>query len=263
MSSWVRQTITEPAFPDIQWSRPERRDQAGKLLIVGGNQHGFSAPAEAFAAANKAGVGVSRVLLPNKLQKTVSKLFPPAEFGTSTPSGSFSTAALGELLEIAAWADGTLLAGDFGHNSETAVLLEAFLTKHSGQVTIVQDAAEYFISASQTVIDRADTLLVLNMAQLQKLATHAHFTPAITQSMDLLQLIEALHQFSELHSCYIVVKHLDNLLVAVDGQVSTTKIPSSTDAWRVATAAQTSVWWLQHPTQPFQALTTAITAKHA
>jgi hypothetical protein len=129
---WQRQTADKPLFPDLLWSRPETKRTAGKLLIVGGNAHGFSAAAEAYGAAAKAGIGTARVLLPDSLQKTVGKVFAAGEYAPSTPSGSFSQQALAELLELAQWADGVLLAGDFGRNSETAILLESFAAKYQG-----------------------------------------------------------------------------------------------------------------------------------
>ncbi|MDO8591435.1 MAG: hypothetical protein Q7R60_00720, partial [bacterium] len=77
---WLKQTKDKPLFPDLLWSRPENKRLAGKLLVVGGNLYGFSAPGTAYGAALKAGVGTARVLLPDKLQKTVGKLIPEAEF---------------------------------------------------------------------------------------------------------------------------------------------------------------------------------------
>ena len=41
-------------------------------------------------------------------------------------------AALAPLLDLAQWADGVLLAGDIGRNSETTVLLETFMSKYHG-----------------------------------------------------------------------------------------------------------------------------------
>ncbi|HXY18323.1 MAG TPA: hypothetical protein VEH48_02805, partial [Candidatus Nitrosopolaris sp.] len=131
-TNWLRQTPDKPLFPDLLWSRPENKRQRGKLLIVGGNSHGFAAPASAFAAAGTAGIGAARVLLPDATQKTIGTGFTDAVFAPSTPSGSFSRQALAELLENAGWADGVLLAGDFGRNSETAILLESFLDKYKG-----------------------------------------------------------------------------------------------------------------------------------
>ncbi len=256
--TWLKQTNTAPAFPDMAWSQPERRDQAGKLLIVGGNQYGFSAPAEAFAAASAAGIGVSRVLLPSKLKSTVGALFPEAEFAPSTPSGSFARMSLAELLDAAAWSDGVLLAGDVGHNSETALVLESFISKHSGQITITQDVAEYVITNPNVVLHRPSTTLVLSMGQLQKLAKHSKSSDPITQAMGLPELANWLSNFTTKHRVNIVTKHLDHVVVAVAGQVSSTPNNTATKPWRVSTAARAATWWLQHPSQPFQAITTAM-----
>lgn len=256
-SFWHRQSADKPLFPDLLWSRPENRLHAGKLLVVGGNAHGFSAPAEAFNEAGKAGVGTARVVLPDALQKTVGKFFPEAEFVPSTPSGSLSQKALGELLALGQWADGVLLAGDLGRNSETAILLEKFTKEHTGQLSLTKDSADYFLNLPQ-ILDRPDTTLVVSFAQLQKLAIAANFTKPFTFDMDLVRLVDMLHDFTEMHPASIMVKHLRNIIVAVGGQVSTTKLVEDKEVWRVATAAHASVWWLQNSTKPFEALTTSI-----
>lgn len=255
---WLRQEKGKPLFPELEWSRPENRQQAGKLLIVGGNLYGFAAPAEAFACASRAGIGSARVLLPNAVQKIVGRVLEAGEYAPSTPSGSFSQKALDELLFSAHWADAVLLAGDLGRNSETAILLEKFLGKYSGAVTITKDAVEYAVSAPQTILNRADTLLVLSLSQLQRLGTAAKMPQAITFSMDLLRLTEWLHDFTTRYRPYIIVKHLDSLIVAVNGQVSTTRIQEPQQVWRVLCAASAAVWWLQNPQKPFEAVTTSI-----
>jgi len=257
-SYWHKQTSDKPLFPDMLWSRPENRAHAGKLLIVGGNAHGFAAPAEAFAESDKAGVGVTRVVLPNVLQKTVGKIFAAGEYAPSTPSGSFAQTALAELLADSAWADGVLLAGDFGKNSETAILLEKFADKYHGQLTITKDAAEYFVGIPESIVTRLETTLVISLAQLQRLGVNAHFPTAFTFGMDLLHLVDALHEFTQAHACNIVVKHLDNIFVAAKGQVSSTKLTQDPEIWRVKTAAHVATWWLQNPSKTFEALTTSV-----
>lgn len=254
---WHKQTTAKPLFSNLLWSRPENRQLAGKLLIFGGNVHGFAAPATAYQTAMAAGVGVARVLLPDALQKTVGRVFEAGEFAPSTPSGSFSQKALAELLDLSQWADGVLACGDLGRNSETAIVLEAFAKKYSGQLTLTKDAADYSISTPQTALARPDTLLVLSLAQLQKLAIHAGSPKAVTFGMSLLHLVDFLHEFSQHHPLHIIVKHLDNLFVAVNGQVSTTTLSVDMDIWRVAAATHASVWWLQNPSKSFEALTTA------
>jgi NAD(P)H-hydrate repair Nnr-like enzyme with NAD(P)H-hydrate dehydratase domain len=240
------------------WSRPENKKLAGKLLIVGGNAHGFAAAGEAYTQAVKAGVGTARVLLPSSLQKTVGKVLEAGEYAPSTPSGSFSRQALAEFLAMSNWADGVLLAGDFGRNSETAILLEQFVQKHSGQLTLTKDALDYFTKTPTELLGRQETLLVASFAQLQKLAIGARFKTAFTFDMNFLHLVDALHEFSQLHQVAIIVKHLDTIFVAVNGQVSTTRLDQDQEVWRIKTAAKTSVWWLQNPSNAFEALTTAI-----
>jgi len=254
-TNWQRQTPDKPLFPDLLWSRPENRTQAGKLLIVGGNAQGFAAAGEAYQAAVKAGIGTARVLLPDSLQKTVGKVFEAGEYAPSTPSGSFGRQALAELLDMSQWSDGVLLAGDLGRNSETAVLLDEFSAKYENQLTVTQDAADYFTKTA-TMLDRQNTLLVISFAQLQKLAANARFARAFKFDMDFLHLVEALHEFTEQHEAPIIVKHLDNVLVAVNGQVSTTKLKSKPA--EIEVAAHAAVWWLQNPIRTFEALTTAV-----
>lgn len=258
---WQRQTADAPLFPNLLWSRPENRIQAGKLLVVGGNRHGFAAVATAYAEAVKAGIGSARALLPDSLQKTVGRVFEAGEYAPSTPSGSFAQSALDELLAMAAWSDGVLLAGDFGRNSETAILLEKFSDKYGGQLTITKDAADYFVASPQPLLARPGTTFVISFAQLQQLGIHARFATPFTFDMGLLHLIEALHDLTQHHAAHIVTKHLQTILVAVNGQVSTTKLGQDKDVWRVATAAQTAVWWLQNPDQAFQALSSALVAE--
>lgn len=260
---WHKQRPDEPLYQDLLWSRPENKRTAGKLLIIGGNVHGFAAAGEAFAAAQAAGIGTARVLLPDVLQKVVGSHFETAEFAPSTPAGSLSQAALAAALEQAAWADGTLVAGDLGRNSETAILLEKFLSKQAGLSILTKDAADYAINLTATLTNRQNTYLVISVAQLQKLFITAKSPFAITFSMDLLHMVDALHGFTEKHSIGLIVKHLDMVFAAKNGQVSTTPTDlDNEENWRVAAAAQASVWLLQNPAKPFEALTTSLINKN-
>jgi NAD(P)H-hydrate repair Nnr-like enzyme with NAD(P)H-hydrate dehydratase domain len=258
---WHKQASDEPLYPDLLWSRPENRQHAGKLLIIGGNLYGFAAPAEAYQESLKAGVGAACVLLPDAT-KTHFTHFQGGtlemEFAPSTPSGSFSQKALVEFLQLGSWADSVLLAGDLGRNSETAILLEKFAASFAGQLVVAKDAADYFTSSPQKILERPDTTLVISLAQLQKLARMAKFPQAFTFGMDLLHLVDRLHKFTQQYQTNIIVKHLENIIVAANGQVSTTKLATDQDIWRVKTAAHASVWWLQNPGKTFEALTTAV-----
>ncbi len=254
---WHKQTVDKPLFPDLLWSRPENKRQAGKLLIVGGNLHGFAAPAEAYQLAMQAGIGSVKVLLPDALKKVVGPIIENGEYAPSTPSGSFSQKAVDELLALSDWADGVLLAGDFGRNSETAIVIEKFLIKSGALVTLTKDAVDYVTSASP-LLKRSDTVLVLSIAQLQRLAKKLQPAHAVRFSMDLLQMVEALHTISRTSGYGFITKHLEHLFVAVNGNVSSIKLSADMPLWRVKSAAQVSVWWLQNPSKTFEALTTGI-----
>jgi ADP-dependent NAD(P)H-hydrate dehydratase / NAD(P)H-hydrate epimerase len=252
-TNWLRQT-SEPLFPDLIWSRPENKRQAGKLLIVGGDANGFAAPASAYSAALKAGIGTTRVLLPSALQKTLGKHFAEAEFAPSTPSGSFSRQALDSFLESANWADGVLLAGDFGRNSETAILLDSFVEKYTGQLTIAGDGLDYFLDSKNSVLGRDHTLLVINLGKLQKLAKNNRAGTPVLHAMNLHELITVLSDWTNSSAVSFITKHADNLVVAANGKASTT--PETTDSnWQADLAAYASVWQLQTPDKPFEALT--------
>lgn len=253
---WHKQTPEQPLFPDMQWSRPENRMHAGKLLIIGGNLHGFAAPAEAYGESLEAGVGASRVMLPDKLMRTVGKVFPEAEYAPSTQIGSFAQNALGEFMTAAEWADGILLAGDFGKNSETAIVIESFLQKYDGSMTLCCDAVDQLIANVELLFTRPDTTLVLDFSQLQKLAIQAKFSRAFTSDMDFVHFLEALHEFSRDTIAHLVVQRDSQWFVAVDGKVSSTLQDWSS----TTTAAHASVWLLQNPNKPFEALTTSLVA---
>jgi NAD(P)H-hydrate repair Nnr-like enzyme with NAD(P)H-hydrate dehydratase domain len=255
---WHKQDAAKPIFEALAWSRPENRAAAGKLLIIGGNLHAFAAPAQAYGEALNAGVGTARVLLPAATKKMVGPILENVEYSPSTPSGSFGRQALADFLDLGQWAEGVLIAGDTGRNSETAITVENFALKYHGQLTITKEAVEYFYHQAEAVLRRENTLLVATIAQVQKLAAAAKFPRPILFSMGPAQLADVLHDFTQSFSAHLVIKHMDTFFVAAEGQVSTTKDSKGLKTWRSATSAHAAVWWLQNPAKPFEALTTAV-----
>ena len=254
---WVKQG-SEPLFPDMLWSRPENRAQAGKLLIVGGNVHGFTAPAAAYRAAEAAGIGTARVILPQSLEKTVSKVFPEASYAPSTSSGGFGQAALADIYDQAQWADGVLLAGDLGRNSETIVMVDTLLEKYEGTVVAVQDASDIITADPITALHRPHTTVICSLQQLQRLGTSAHFPRAFTSDMGLVKLVETLQEFTKRYTVNVVICHEGHCVVAANGRLSTTKT-DRLDTRPVQTAASAATWLIQNPARPFEALTTSLT----
>lgn len=255
---WHRQSASKPLFEQLLWSRPQNMLTAGKLLIIGGSAHGFAAPATAFQAASVSGAGSVKVLLPDVLKKALGGQFEAGEYAPSTPSGSFARQALAEMIGFAGWADGVLLAGDLGHNSETAVVLEQFVQRYTGQLTLAKDSTDYFYNQPRILAERPETTVVISLAQLQKLLKALSYPQPITFGMELLQLVETLHRFTSEHRLQIIVRHKGYTVVGSGGKVSTTPSGDENAPWRVNTAAAVAVWWLQNPSKPFQALTTAL-----
>jgi hypothetical protein len=256
-TNWLKQAPDKPLFDDLLWSRPENRLHAGKLLIIGGNKHAVVAPGIAFSAAVKADAGTVRVLLPNATQKMIGKLFPEAEFAPSTPSGSFSRTALDQLLENASWADGVLLAGDFGRNSETAILLDSFAGKFNGSITVAQDGLDYFLNKNSILFSRPNTSAIINFGKLQKLAQNNRPQPPIRYSMNLRQLVEVLNEWTSQFPIQLITNFANQFIAAADDKVSTTPMSEESN-WQTELASYAATWLMQQPAKPFKALTTAV-----
>ncbi len=253
-SYWQQQSNDTPLFPDILWSRPETKQGAGKLLIVGGNSFGFAAPGQAFASATDAGIGIVRVLLPEALRKIVGSHLLEAEFAPNNPSGSFSREALDALLMHSHWADAVLLAGELGRNSETAVTLESFVKKYQGLLTITRDAADYFLKTPSDILNRPDTLVVVSIEQLQKLAMHDGYDEPLLFSMGATLVAAWLHEFSLLHQAHLILCHDGQIFVGSKGRVVSQRTDTDEKMWRVSTAARATVFWLQQPAKAYESL---------
>lgn len=255
---WHRQTMAEPLFPDIEWQKPEQRNLAGKLLIIGGNKLGFAAVAQAYNDAKTAGVGECRAILPEALKPVIDKFAFDCVFVPTNPSGGMSKEALPALLAAAAWADAILIIGDTGRNSETAIALEQLLSKVNKPTVVTRDAVDLLRANTTELLQRPHTTFVLSLAQLQKLFQAVYYPKTILFSMQLLTLVETLHKFTISYPTTIVVFHQNQLLVAHDGEVSTTPWDDTMMIWRGSVATRASVYWLQNIQKPFQAITTSI-----
>lgn len=257
-SYWRQQTPEKPLFPDVEWSRPEQRTMRGRLGIIGGNKLGFAGVAEAYTTALQAGAGEVRVLLPDCLRSTVPKAMTDVVFGACNPSGSLSRDAAPELAAITAWASGILLAGDAGRNSETAIAYSDLIREYAGPLVITRDAIDLVKNDSEQLVNRPNTVLVVSFAQLQKLFQAVYYPKILTFSMQLLQLVEAVHKFTITYPVVLVVLHRETLITAYDGQVVTTKWDNPMAIWRGQTAARAASYLLWTPAQPLEAIAASL-----
>ncbi|MCX6728732.1 MAG: hypothetical protein NTV39_03110 [Candidatus Saccharibacteria bacterium] len=255
---WHKQTVEKPLYSSIEWSKPEQKTQKGKLGIIGGNKLGFISVAESYEMSLKAGAGEVRVLLPDVLRKSIPASMTDVIFGDTNPSGGLAKNALNEMKALGDWSTGVLLIGDSGNNSETAILYEGFVKEYAGPLTITRDAVDLLKNTSQELVDRPDTLLVVSLAQLQKLFRTVYYPKVLTFSMQLTNLIEALHKFTITYPITIAVLHQNTMLVASCGEVTTTPFDEPMKIWRGQTATTAAVYWLWTLSKPLESVTASL-----
>jgi ADP-dependent NAD(P)H-hydrate dehydratase / NAD(P)H-hydrate epimerase len=255
---WQKQDPGEPLFPDIEWQKPEQKALAGKLLILGGSAHGFAAVAQGYADAQKSGVGECRVVLPDALKKTIDAQAYDCVFVPTNASGGITKDSLPQLTAAAAWADGIVLIGDAGRNSETAIVYEQLLHAFPDKKTLItRDAIDLLKSAWPALLQRKQTVLIVTFAQLQKLFQSVYYPRTMLFSMQLSNLVEALHKFTITYAATVMTFHQNQLLVAQAGQVSTTPWEEPMLIWRGSVAAKAAVYAVQQ-TDSFEALTASL-----
>jgi len=257
-SYWKKQSVETPLFPDIEWSKPEQKAQAGKLGIIGGNSLGFAGVAEAYTVATATGAGSVRVLLPDVLRKAISSSITDAIFAPTNPSGSLAKDAIAEMNTVGEWATSVLLIGDAGRSSETAIAYEQFIQKYTGQLVITRDAIDLVKNASELLVERPNTVLVASFAQLQKLFQAVYYPKVLTFSMQLTNLVEAVHKFTITYPVTIVVLHQDTLVIAHEGAVVTQPWDNPMLIWRGTVATKAATYMLWTPTKPLEAIASSL-----
>lgn len=255
---WHQQTAIKPLYPDIEWSKPEQKSRSGRLGIVGGNKLGFAGVAENYGIAVSIGVGEIRVLLPDALKKSIPPTMTDVIYSSTNQSGGLSNEALTEMKAIGAWSTGILLIGDAGRNSETAILYENFIREYSGLLVITRDAIDLLKTTCQILVDRPNTLLVVSFAQLQKIFQSVYYPKVLTFSMQLSNLVEAIHKFTITYPTAIMVFHQDTLLVANGGEVTSTPWSRPLDIWRGQVATKAAAYWLWNPDKIIESVTASL-----
>lgn len=252
---WYKQG-DKPLFEQLEWDKPERRDQAGRLLIIGGSSHALSAPAKAYELVKRQGIGDVKIVLPDKTKALVGKSLPDAVFLPSTPSGELSKDGQEQLIDYAMWADSLLLPGDSGHNSQTSILFSQLLSNYSGNIILTRDAIDILINEPDLLLGREKTALVTSFGQLQKLVKSSQQTGALTHNMDLKTICDNLHTFTQNYPIQIATVHNKYLIIASHGNVSTTPLNGDDDnIWRLDYASIASCYLTWNPNKPFEALT--------
>lgn len=254
---WTRQEDNTPLYEEIVWAKPENKRLKKKIVLVGGNSHAFMHVAAGYQQVMSAGIGNCRVVLPDMLEKTVGKALDDVVYLPSSPSGGFSSNGVATMQEYSGWGDGVFFPGELGQGSETHIFLEKFVSTNELPLILSGDALDVFYEAPEVIFNRENTLLVLDLRQLQKTASKLGSSLPVVHSMGLVQLVELLHELTEARESMIVTNHEGSTIVAMYGEVTTTHVEAKED-WQLGTASRAAVYFLQHPEKPFQAVTTSI-----
>jgi hypothetical protein len=100
--------------------------------------------------------------------------------------------------------------------------------------------------------------MVVSLAQLQKLFRNVYYPKVLTFSIQLTNLIEALHKFTITYPISIAVLHQNQMLVASDGKVTSTPFDEPMKIWRGQTATIATVYWLWSPSKPLESVTASL-----
>lgn len=255
---WKKQEQDTPLFPDIAWNKPEQRSLAGRLGIIGGNKLGFAGVAEAYSTAHKVGAGEVKVLLPEALKKSVPSFITEAQFAPSNVSGSLSRSALNDMKALGEWSTGILFIGESGKSSETAIVYDDFIRSYNGWITLTRDSLDLVKSSYPELLDREKTLFVASFSQVQKIFQSVYYPKVLTFSMQLSNLVDALHKFTVTYPVTIATLHKENLVIAHGGNVVSMDWNNPLQIWKGTTATTMATYLLWNESKPLEALATSL-----
>jgi len=241
----------EPLFPDTLWSKPETKALAKRLVIIGGHTGGFDQVAAAYQAAREAGIGQTKVALPDKLRSVLAKSLPDAVFVPSSPNGTVGDKALNDLLSYEQWADLSLIC-QTSDNSESALCVTHFAQRRQKPL-VLGDEAALALKSDPALLNQPGLYLVLSLAALQQVIKFLSPGLLIKHDMGLRPLALALAAIDT--PAGLVTVYDQHVLVKVGDNVTSTKRQSTPSL--AALAGFSAVWLAWEPAKPLAALSTA------
>ena len=244
----------EPLYPKVLWNRPISRSAAGRLLVVGGHLHGVALLQGGFQVAEAAGIGSLTVLAPDALRPLLGAI-TEIEFAPSTMSGSLAKAGMAHLLELSSYADACLIGPDLSNNSETAILIENFIDKYHQPLILADNGLEVIPQIPDSIRNRPNTLIILSMQQLFKLAGKLDLPINIRPDSGLVGKVEIVRDFWQVLKTHLALIGPE-IIIKVGDQESATVITHQPASLPAAALGVLSVAYAQNPSSRYQGLTT-------
>lgn len=253
---WQKQT--KPLFADLAWNLPEQR--TGTAAVIGGNSQNFANVVRTAEFLNK-NFPLQHVttILPSALRDKLPSM-ENVNFTPSTSSGSFAKSY--ELERFIYESNLTLLAGDFSKNAETAIAITDAVRQSQNLLIITRDSVDLLTPSASQLLIHPRLVIIGSMMQLQKIFRSVYYPRMIMLSQPLLPVLETLHKFTLSYPATIVTFHQDQIIVAQQGNITTTHISdtpySPLTLWSGQLAAKIAAFNLFNSTKPLEATTAAI-----
>lgn len=197
---------TKNLLAKFAWEKPERKDQAGSLIVIGGVSLKLKEVDTVFKSARACGIGYIYALVPESLAKVFKREDPylvPVNY-----DGYYGLTESGQktFSEEFALADSLILA-DIGKSSATEHKLALQISKSFKPVIITDSAINLLLSYHAELLTNPRITIILNFQNLQKLikASGLQLQSALLSTQNLRSKLELLDQFSSQITANIIL----------------------------------------------------------
>lgn len=232
---------TENLTDKFAWEKPERKDQAGSLVIFGGLSFKLKEVDSIFKSAKAYGVGSVFALVPESLAKVFKRDDPYLIPMALDSYFGLTDAGVNKLKEEYALAD-ALIVSDIGNNSSTILKLAKLISNSIKPVILTDSAIALVLSFTSEILQNPRTVLILNFQNLQKLikTSGIELTEPLTSNLSISKKIEITNQFSNRIKANLVlidekrvIASSDNIYLNQDLKIPTLNLAARLAAWSI------------------------------
>lgn len=224
------------------WERPERKDQAGSLIIFGGVSLKLKEVDTVFKASRDNGVGSVYALVPESLARVFKRDDPylvPVNF-----DGYFGLTDQGikTLQNEFSLADGLILA-DIGKSSSTEHKLAVQIARSFKPVIVTDSAISLLLNYHAELLTNPHITLILNLQNLQKLikTSALKLDSAILSTSTLKSKLDLLAQFQTQIEAKIILTD-EGRIIAVDSKKFISLVQDRTSLELASRLACWQIW---------------------
>ena len=239
---------TENLSEKFSWEKPERKDQAGSLVIFGGSSFKLKEVDSLFKAAKKYGVGVVSALVPESLAKVFKRDDPYLIPIALDSYFGLTDVGFKALQEESLLADGLILA-DIGNNSSTILKLARLASSSLKPVVLTDSTLSLILSHPNEILQNKLAVLVISFQNLQKLikASNIELGEALTSQVGINKKIDTISKLSSSVQAKVVLIDEGRIISVDQDYYINLELESST----LELTAHLAAWDIWSPTTPF------------